>query len=60
MRARFTEADVGRILKVARRLAVDVRIEIKPDGTISVVTVHKGEAPQLDQGGETKSDWDED
>jgi hypothetical protein len=57
--SRFTESDITRILRVARKLDVDVVIEVRPDGTITVQTGQKGEAPQLDTSGEI-NEWDKD
>jgi hypothetical protein len=57
--SRFTEADISRVLKVAKRLGVDVRIEVKMDGTMVVQT--KGDALQLDNSGDQQAnnEWDE-
>ena len=51
--SKYTESDIGRILKVAKRLDVHVRIEIKPDGTIVVTG-----APQLGEE-QQPNEWDE-
>jgi hypothetical protein len=37
-RARFTQADIARVLKGAKRAGVDVQARIEPDGTIVVLT----------------------
>jgi hypothetical protein len=54
--ARFTESDISRVLRVAKRLNVGVRIESKPDGTIVVQA--GGDMPQLDNGGDQPNEWD--
>jgi hypothetical protein len=46
--ARFTKADIARILKGAKEAAVHVRVRIEPTGAIEVLTV---EASQAQQGG---------
>lgn len=53
-RARYTEADVARILKAAAKAHVDVRVKIMPDGTILIAT-GKTDASDIEQANE----WDE-
>jgi hypothetical protein len=36
--ARFTQSDLDRIFKAAKKVGVAVRVDIKPDGSITVVT----------------------
>jgi hypothetical protein len=43
--ARFTQSDLDRILKAAKKAGVDVRVRIAPDGAIIVETGKMTEAP---------------
>ena len=43
-RARYTEADVTRVLKAAAKAGVNVRVEIEADGKIVVTTGQASEA----------------
>ena len=36
--ARFTQSDLDRIFKAAKKAMVDVRVKIEPDGAITVAT----------------------
>jgi hypothetical protein len=51
-KARFTQTDVSRVLAAAKKLGVNVRIQIASDGTITVVTAPPSEA------GNTSNPWD--
>lgn len=44
--ARFTESDLARVIRVADRLGVARTIEIRPDGTISLVPVDAKPKPE--------------
>jgi hypothetical protein len=51
--AKFTQSDVSRVLNAARKLGVDVQIELRNDGTILVTTGKTG-----NQAAEP-NEWDE-
>lgn len=53
-RAKFTEAEIGRILKAAARVGVGVRVEILPDGRL-VVTSRKSDEASND---DAANPWD--
>jgi hypothetical protein len=53
-RARFTESDIGRILKAAAKAHVDVRVKIDVDGGITIAT---GKLAQ--SGVDELNPWDE-
>jgi hypothetical protein len=46
--ARFTQSDLDRILKAAKKAGVDVRVKIEPDGAITVETGKMAEAHSKD------------
>jgi hypothetical protein len=54
-RAKFTEADVGRVLKAAAKAGVEVRLEIQPNGTMVVTSRRSGEPIEASAGNE----WDD-
>jgi hypothetical protein len=53
-RARFTESEIVRILKAAAKAKVDVRVNIGPDGSI---TIAPGMPDELN--GDPANPWDE-
>ncbi len=50
--ARFTQSDLDRILKAAKKAGVDVRVKIEPDGAITVATGKLAEALESDDSPE--------
>jgi hypothetical protein len=53
-RARYTEADIARILKAAAKARIDVRVKIATDGSITIATGIPGEL-----NGDLANPWDE-
>jgi len=51
-RAKFTDSDLTRIFRVAAKAGVDVRVEIRPDGTLVVTGKREGNAAD-------RNEWDE-
>ncbi len=53
-RARFTESEITRIFKAAAKANLDVRVQIAPDGSITIAPGTPGEL-----NGDAANPWDE-
>jgi hypothetical protein len=60
-RARYTEADIARVLKAAAKAHVDVRVRIDPSGNIVIVTGNLAEPNEANGHASeiaTDGEWD--